>query len=129
MPEYDNSIADVLKRSLNDAQDLMRGEIALAKAEMREEVRRVGGGVVFLAAGAVGALIGVVLLLMAAAWAIATLMVWPVWAGYAVVAVVVLLVAAVLAFVGRSRVTGRPHMPRTVETMKENMEWMRARTS
>jgi VIT1/CCC1 family predicted Fe2+/Mn2+ transporter len=129
MPEYDHSIADVLKRALNDAQDLMRGEIALAKAEMREEMRRMGGGVVFLSAAAVAALMGVLLLLMAAAWALATLLAWPVWAGFAVVAVVVLLVAGILGFVGRSYVSGQPHMPKTVETMKENMEWMRARTS
>jgi hypothetical protein len=103
MPEYDHSIADVLKRSLNDAQDLMRSEIALAKAEMREEVRRVGGGVVLLASAAVAGLLGVMVLLMAGAWAISTLLAWPVWAGFAMVAVTVLVIAAVLG--------GRPEPP------------------
>jgi hypothetical protein len=129
MPEYDHSIADVLKRALNDAQELMRSEIALAKMEMREETRRLGAGMVLLAAGAVAGLMGLMLLLMAGAWAISTLLVWPVWAGFAVVALLVLVIAAVLGVVGRGRLTGQPHLPKTMETMKENMEWMRARTS
>lgn len=129
MPEYDHSIADVLKRALNDAQDLMRSEIALAKAEMRDEGRRLAGGAVLLGAAAVAGLLGVTLLLTAAAWAISTFLAWPVWAGFAVVAVTVLVIAGVLGVIGRSRLMGQPRMPRTMETMKENMEWMRARTS
>jgi len=128
MPEYDNSIADVLKRALQDAQDLVRGEVALAKAEMREEMRRLGAGMAALAVAAVAALVAIVFLLAAAAWALAAILSWPVWAGYAIVGAVVLLIAIVVGLMGRSRLAAQPHMPRTVETMKENMEWMRART-
>lgn len=129
MAEYDRSIGDVLKTALNDAQDLVRGEIALAKAEMREEVRKVGAGVVSLLVAAVAGLIALVFILTAAAWAMFEIFGWPIWAGFLLVAVVVGLVAGILALVGRSRLTSQPHMPRTMETMKENMEWMRARTS
>ena len=55
MTGYDQSIADVIKGTLRDAQDLVRGEIALAKAELREEVNRVGRGVAALAAAGVRA--------------------------------------------------------------------------
>ena len=129
MPTYDSSIADVMKSAIRDAQDLVRGEIALAKAEAREEVRRVGAGVVLLLAAAVAAVIGIVLLMMAIAWAISEVLVWPAWAGFAIVTAVMLLAAGALAYVGRSRLNGQRHMPRTVDTLKENMQWMRARTS
>jgi uncharacterized membrane protein len=129
MNSKDDSIADVLKNAVRDAQDLVRGEIALARAEFREEVRRVGAGVAALAAAAVAALIAVVFLLTAAAWGISTGLGWPSWAGFAVVGGVVTLVALVLAYVGRRRVSGERHMRRTVDTLKENMEWMRSRTS
>ena len=129
MAEYDDSIADVLKRTLHDVQELVRGEIALAKTEMREEVRRVGAGFAALAVAAVSALIAVVFLLTAVAWAISIGFGWAAWAGFAVVGAVVLIVAAVLGLVGRNRLVGKRAMPRTMDTMKENAEWMKARTS
>lgn len=129
MNTYDNAIVDVLRSTIHDAQDLVRGEIALAKAELRDEVKRVGAGVAALAAAAVAALVAVVFLLTAAAWGISAAAAWPVWAGFAIVGGVVLLMALVLAVMGRKRVNGHAHMPLTLETMKENMEWMRARKS
>lgn len=125
----DPSIADVLKGAVRDAQELVRCEIALAKAEAREEVSRIGTGAALLAVGAVAAVIGVGLLLTTVAFAISELAAWPVWAGFAVVTLVTLLVAGFLAMLGRSRMTAQRRMPLTVDTLKENMEWMRARTS
>src|SRR5688500_10506195 len=100
MTAYDNSIADVLKTAIHDAQDLVRGEIALAKAEMREEVRRVAAGVVALAAAAIAGVIAVVLLLTAVARAISEGLEWPVWTGFALVGAVVVIAALMLAYVG-----------------------------
>jgi hypothetical protein len=127
MNEYDQSIADVLRRTLRDAQDLVRGEIALAKAELRQEVRRAGVAVAALAAAAVAGLIGIIFLLTAAASGISAAAGWPAWTGFAIVAGVVLMAAAVLAVVGKKRFNGERHMPLTVDTLKENMEWTRAR--
>lgn len=129
MANHDSSIADVIKEAVRDAQDLVRGEIALAKAEAREEVRKVGTGAALLAGAAIAAVIGVVLLLTAAAWAISAVAGWPAWPGFAIVAVVTLLIAGVLAYMGKGRMTAERRMPRTMDTLKENMEWMRARTS
>lgn len=124
-----DSITGAIKDAVRDAQDLVRGEIALAKAEAREEVRKLGMGAALLAAGAMAGVIGIVLLLTAAAWAISELAAWPAWAGFAIVAVVTLLIAGILAYVGKGRLTAERRMPRTIDTLKENMEWMRARTS
>ena len=129
MSTYDSSIVDVFKRAIQDAQELIRSEVALAKAEAREEVRRVGAGAALLTAAAVAAVIALAFLLTAAAWAIAETLGWPAWAGFAIVTVVMLLAAAALAYMGRNRINGSRHMPLTVDTLKENMQWMRTRTS
>ena len=105
----------------------MRGEIALAKAEMRQEVKRVGAGAAALAAAAVAALIAVVFLLSAAAWGLTAALGWPVWSGFAIVGGVVLLVALALAMMGKKRFNGEQRMPLTTETMKETLQWTRAR--
>jgi protein-S-isoprenylcysteine O-methyltransferase Ste14 len=127
MPGYDQSLADLIKGTLHDAQDLVRGEIALAKAELRQEVRKVSAGAAALAAAGVAAVISVILLLTALALGISTLVGWPAWVGFAIVGGLVLLVAGVLAMIGRKRFTGEQRMPLTTETMRETMQWTRAR--
>ena len=129
MATQDASITDVIKTAVRDAQDLVRGEIALAKAEARQEVRRLGAGAALLAGAALAGVIGIILLLTAAAWGISEGLGWPVWAGFAIVTAVVLIVAGALAYLGRARLQAERRMPLTADTLKENMEWMRARTS
>jgi hypothetical protein len=129
MATHEPSIADLIKSAVRDAQDLVRGEIALAKAEARQEISRVGMAAALLAGAAFAGLLGIVLLMTTLAWAISETLAWPVWAGFGIVTLLALLVAGGLAYAGRSRLTAARHMPNTVDTLKENMEWMRARTS
>jgi protein-S-isoprenylcysteine O-methyltransferase Ste14 len=129
MSGYEQSIADVIRSTVQDAQDLVRSEIALAKAELRSEVKRLGAGVAALAAAGLAALVAVILLLTAAAWGIPAALGWPVWSGFALVGAVMLLAAAALAMMGRKRLNSQRHMPLTVDTLKENMKWTRARMS
>jgi hypothetical protein len=126
MNRYDESLADVLKSTVNDAHELLRGEINLAKTEMREEISRITAGAALLAAAAAGALLALVFLLTAAAGAIAAFAGWPVWIGFAVIGVLTAVAAVVAGFVGRGRLNGHRHMPLTVDTLKENMQWIRA---
>jgi hypothetical protein len=123
------SIADLLRTTIQDAQDLVRGEIALARAELGQEVRRTGAALTMLAAAGLTAIIALVFLLTAVAWGIPAALAWPVWTGFAIVGGIVLVTAAALAMIGRNRLNGHPHMPLTVETMKETMQWTRARKS
>jgi peptidoglycan/LPS O-acetylase OafA/YrhL len=127
MPGYDQSLADLLRGTLTDVQDLVRGEVALAKAELRQEARKVGAGAAALAAAGVAALIAVVFLLTALAWGLTAALEWPVWTGFALVGGVLLVVALVLATMGRKRFNGEPRMPLTTESMRETMQWTRAR--
>lgn len=71
MERYDQSIADVLQSTIRHARDLLRGEIALARAELRVELGHIRAAALLFAAAAVSAVIAVVFLLTAAAWAIA----------------------------------------------------------
>ena len=127
MPGYDQSLADLIRSTIHDAQDLVRGEIALAKAEMRQEVQKIGTGAAALAAGAVAWLIAVVFLLTALAVGLTSALGWPAWAGFAIVGGLVMLSALGLAMMGKKRFTGERRMPLTTETMKETLQWTRAR--
>jgi ABC-type Fe3+-siderophore transport system permease subunit len=129
MATYEPSIADVIKNAIRDAQDLMRSQVALARAEVREEVRRLSVGAGLLAGAAFAAVIAVIFLMTTVALAIADLFGWSAWMGFGIVTAFVALAAAALGYVGKKRLTAARHMPRTVDTLKENIEWMRARTS
>jgi ABC-type Fe3+-siderophore transport system permease subunit len=129
MATYEPSIADVIKNAIRDAQDLVLSEVALAKAEVREEVRRVSVGAGLLAGAALAAAMAVIFLMTTVALAIAVLLGWPLWSGFGIVTVFVALAAGALGYIGKKRITAARHMPRTVDALKENIEWMRARTS
>lgn len=129
MATYEPSIGDVIRNAIRDAQDLVRSELALAKAEVREEMRRASVGAGLLAGAALAAAMAVIFLMTTVALAIAVLLGWPVWSGFGIVTVLVALAAAALGYIGKKRITTARHMPRTVDALKENIEWMRARTS
>jgi hypothetical protein len=129
MNTHDTSVIDIIKGAVRDAQDLVRGEIALAKAEARQEVRRLGAAAALLAGAALAGVVGLVFLLTTIAWGLSEGLGWPVWAGFAIVTALVLFAAGVMAYLGRARLVRERHMPLTVDTVKENVQWMRARTS
>jgi hypothetical protein len=81
----------------------------------------------FLAA--VATIVAVILLATTVAWGISEGLGWPAWGGFAIVTVLMMVIAAALAYVGRRRFSAQPAMPLTVDTLKENAKWIRARTS
>jgi hypothetical protein len=129
MVTQNSSITDAIKNALRDAQDLVRGEIALAKSEAREEVRRFGAGAALLAAAALGGVIALIFLLMTIAWGLSEGLGWPAWAGFGAVTALTLIAAGALGYMGRARLRRERHMPLTVDTLKESMQWIQARTS
>ena len=118
------SLRGLIQGVLEDTRDLIRAELALARAEIREEVAAVTmvaaafGGAVF--AGA----LGVTLLALTIGAAIAYVLSWPSWAGYGIVAVVLMGAAWLLVSYGRAQLKKIRTLPKTTQTMRENLEWI-----
>lgn len=128
MASHEESIPDLIRGTIRDGIGIVRDEILLARAELREEVVRVKSGLItVLAAIGVGAL-GVIMLLQTIAWGAVDAFDWPAWAGFGIVALPLILIAAVLAMMSRSLLSRERYMPKSVDTLKENAEWLRART-
>jgi uncharacterized membrane protein YqjE len=119
----DQSVGELLKELSKETSTLVRQELELAKAEMREKGRKAGPGLGMLGGSGVAALLAlgtltafVILALDEAmpAW-VAALIVTLVWGG----------VAAFLYVRGRERVedAGSPAPKQTIETLKEDVEW------
>jgi uncharacterized membrane protein YqjE len=122
----DRSVGQLLGDATKDLQALARKEFALAKAEAKEELQNaVAAGKSFGVAGLMGYL-ALVMLSFAAAWALAAIIPTG-WAFFAV-GVVFALVAAVMALRGRRELRKFDAVPEeTVETLKEDVEWLKSR--
>ena len=95
--------------------------------EIHEEVRRPVSSSAWIAAGAVGAVSAWIFLLWILAYALATWM--PMWAATLVVSVGMAASATVLILVGIRRAKRIQAIPeRTVESVKESLEWMKQPT-
>jgi Putative Actinobacterial Holin-X, holin superfamily III len=128
--EHDSSMTQLISGIVGDAQELVRKEIALARQEVREELDAAKrAGMKLGIAGAVLA-VGGLLVVLAIAQGIADLLDWPVWAGYALVGVVLAIAGGILFSAGQRQIKDVHPLPeRTVETIKENVEWIKDRTT
>jgi fatty acid desaturase len=125
-PKADRSIAVLLSDLANETILLVRQEIALLKAELREKFGRMGQGATAVGAGAALAFSGWLVLLACAVLALATI-VQP-WLAALIVAVVVLAIAGVLLLIGKKRLDADNLVPRrTLQTLREDEEWIRER--
>lgn len=121
------TISNVLQDILRNLQDMVRSEIRLARVEIRDEIGQTLSSGVWIAAGAISAVSAWIFLLWTLVYALATRM--PLWAATLVVAVVMAGAAAVLVRVGIQKIKRVQPIPaRTVESLKENLEWMKQQT-
>jgi hypothetical protein len=116
----ERTIGQLVADATHDIEGIVRGEIALAKAEVTTGAKVLGKGAGLLGGAAFLALMAVVFLLHSAAWGIA---VWlPVWAGYLIVGVVVLLVAGILGLMGKKALeNARPAPERAIDQAQQTI--------
>jgi uncharacterized membrane protein YqjE len=125
----EESIAELVKRLADQTSTLVKQEIELAKAELTEKGRTAGAGAGMLGAAA---LVGLLALGAVTACLVALLAtaIDHVWLAALIVAVVYAAVAAALALRGRDRIRAAtpPAPEKTIESVKEDVEWARTRT-
>jgi uncharacterized membrane protein YqjE len=117
------STGELMKDIASHAQELIRGEIKLAKTELKEEGRRATGSLTMFAAGAVAALFGLGFLLWAVTFLLALML--PLWGAAILMGVVLFIAATVLASVGMSRWRKLRGMEKSVGELRENVEWLK----
>jgi len=124
--EQERSIGALVTDILGDLQNIVRGEVRLAKAELREEMGKAKRGAVLLVAGGLVLTAALGCLLLAAIYGLAT--VWPPWAAALAVGVGVGLLGAVLALSGKKQI-GAVELPpqKTAASVRENLQWAKSR--
>ena len=125
----DRPIGELLKELANETTTLVRQELDLAKAEMREKAGKAGPGFGMWGAAGVTALLALgsltAFLILALDGAIAN------WLAALIVGLVYAAIAGVLYVRGKHRVegAGSPVPEKTIETVKEDVQWAKHPTT
>ena len=126
MTETDRSIGAVVSDILGDIHVIVRGEVRLAKAEIREEIAKARRGVVLLVAGGLVLAAALGCGLLAAIYGLS--MVWPPWAAALAVSGGTAVLGAALALSGRKHIESVELPPqKTAASVKENLQWAKSR--
>lgn len=120
----ERTVPELVQDVSHDLTTMVRTELELAKVELKNDATNAGKGAGMFAGAGVLGLYGFGLLLLGAAWGLATVL--PLWASLLIVAAVLFVVAAVLALVGKkamAKVHGKPqrtitHAQQTVAALK-----------
>jgi uncharacterized membrane protein YqjE len=120
----DQSLGDLVALAAKDISQLIRGEISLAKIELRGDLRRVVMAAVLLGMSAFVGCLMLVLLCFAFAYGLMTLGIWS-WASFLIVAGVCLLLIALAALIAILRVRGVTGLGATRATVQDTIATLR----
>ena len=125
----ERSVGELLKQLANETTTLMRQELELAKAEMREKAGKAGPG--FGMWGAAGAMALLALGSLTAFLILALDGAMPNWLAALIVGLVYAAIAGLLYLRGKRKVdeAGSPVPEQTIETLKEDVQWAKHPTT
>ena len=117
--EGGHGLGELIGRLATDLQDLVRGEVRLARAELDQKLDRLIMAAIWLVGGALVAFAGLVVLLQAAAFGLAYLV--PVWAAFLIVGLLIVIVGGLLARSGLAMLSLKALTPdRTLSSLQKD---------
>lgn len=127
----DGSAVDLLKDLRDDATRLVRAEVELAKAEVKEQIRSAGRGAGAVATGGLVAYAGLLFALAGASWGLTLILeaiglsaATSLWLGPLIVGVVVGLIGWGMLGAGMKKLRNlTAPAPETRESIREDKEW------
>jgi hypothetical protein len=127
-PTTDDSLGSLVSHLTDDLGRLTRQELALAKAELRDEAKKAGKGAGLLGGAAVAGWMVAIFLSLTAMWALGEVM-HLAWAALIVTAVWA-VAAAVMAMTGRKELQEfSPKPDQTIESVKEDAKWLKTQSN
>ena len=126
-PDATHGLGELLGNVATDIQDLVRGEVRLARSELDQKLDRVIMAAVWLLGGALVAFAGLVVVLQGGAAALA--LVLPTWAASVIVGLVIVIVGALLARSGLAMLSLKTLTPdRTVASLEKDARVVKEHT-
>lgn len=120
-------VSAVLNDIVGNLADIVRAELRLAKTEAKDELGKASAAGVMVALGAVMFAVSGVFLLLAIVYALSLVM--PAWAAALIVAAGEALMAALFLGAGIRKFRTARALPKTKESIEENVEWAKQQVS
>ena len=120
----ERSLGELFSELSRETNTLIRQEVQLAKAEMSEKATKIAKDLVFVVLGAIILYTGVLALVFSAILGLAELI--EPWLSALVIGLVIVAIGGYLAYRGYNQLQKVDPVPeRTVETLKEDAEWLK----
>lgn len=124
----EQSLGELFSDLSQQTSTLVKKEIELARHEVTRSVTTLGKDAAMIAIGGVIAYAGVIVVLIGLGWLLATIGL-PVWLAFVLVGAIVVAIGAFLAWRAIQEMKKVSVVPeRTVETVKEDVEWAKDQT-
>ena len=124
MAAGDRSITEVFQNIIGNVQEIVRSEVRLIKTEVKDDANRAKPPLTMLAIGGAAALFATFFSLLAIVYALA--LVLPIWAAALIVGAALAVVASMTISAGLNQFKQVfPPLKKTVESTKENVEWVK----
>jgi ABC-type proline/glycine betaine transport system permease subunit len=121
-------LSEILRESVRHIEEILRSEVRLAKIEVSQIAGNVAKKSAAAVAAAILSLYALNFLFWGGAYALAQIV--PLWLAAIVVGVFLGIVATIVSLKARRDLTRfHPRMETTTETLKENLAWIKKRTT
>jgi len=121
-PQMQRSVPQILEDIASNLTQLVQGEFRLAKSELKEGAEKVAVPGATLGAGVVLAFYGLGFLLLAAVYALSSVM--PGWLATLIVGGVLAVAAGILIIAGATKLNRVNLTPyKTIQTLEEDVQW------
>lgn len=116
------SLGDTVTGIIEDIQNIVRGEVQLAKTEIKEDVGTLGKALGMIGAAAFLALVGFIFLMLGVTYLLNKSL--EMWISAGIVGLALLIIGAVIGMIGKNQMQEANMVPdKTIESLKEDKEW------
>lgn len=115
-------LSTLISDAIKDLQNMLRGEVQLAKVELKEDAGTIGKATGFLGGAALFGLAGFMFFILALIYLLSKVM--PNWLAAGIVSVGLTVTGALLGLAGKDRLSAANLKPQqTIEALKEDKAW------
>jgi hypothetical protein len=119
------SLTGLVTGIINDAQELLRQQLALFKQEVKEDIRKTKEAALSMSVGLGILEMGGILLGLMLVHLVNDLLALPLWSCYAMVGLVLVACGGALWYAGKKRFESLNPLPeQSVNALKENVRWI-----
>lgn len=116
------TLGDTITGIVKDLQEIVRGEVQLAKTEIKEDASQMGKAIGMIGGAALLALTGFIFLMLGVTYLLNKSL--EMWLSAGIVGVALLIIGAIVGMVGKNQMQQANLKPdQTIESVKEDKEW------